>query len=465
MIATLLMVCGILYLALQMQERWGVPSPLGLLALAFASHLMFPGLPAITTDMPQFAELVILLLPVLLISDALQLKLEDLRAQVFSLFFLAVVAVALSVLLALWVADVLFAGYHLSTAAVVMLFAMVLATDPVSVVSVFSRFSLPHRLKVLCEGESLFNDATALIVFVFIGLYALQGGALSVGYVAQSSVLVLLGSVALGVGVGYIGLWWMKTTSHRMAELLLLLMTGYGSFELAESFPHLLALLGVHGHALHLSGILSCIFAMLTVQYVMDKGDDYARMRIRREEDALRRESGQDRSSLRLIDLALERIKSTHDERQRHARTREDVQLLALVANTVLFIALAEIVDTTLLLEYWREILGMFLVTTLIRALMMAKFALISNRMGRMTDINFRWWGVLTFAGIKGGLSIVMLMMIPADFPHLRMFTAVVLGVVLLSTFVYSLLLILIISRYRDTFAKELEEEGGRHDG
>jgi CPA1 family monovalent cation:H+ antiporter len=46
----------------------------------------------------------------------------------------------------------------------------------------------------------------------------------------------------------------------------------------------------------------------------------------------------------------------------------------------------------------------MFLATTLIRALMMWLFAWISNSTEKMQSINLRWWGVLTFAGIKGGL-------------------------------------------------------------
>ncbi len=463
MIATLLMVCGILYLALQLQERWGVPSPLALLMLAFATHMLFQQLPVVTADMPGFAELVIFLLPVLLISDSLQLKLSILKEHALSLFFLAVVAVSLSVLMALWVSDLLFARYQLETAAVIMLFAMVLATDPVSVVSIFSRFSLPHQLKILCEGESLFNDATALIVFVFIGLFSLQGGHITIWYVTETSLLVLIGSVLVGVVIGYFGLLLMKTTDNRMAELLLVLMTGYASFELAEHFYLLLANLGMHTHT-HFSGILACICAMLTIQHVMDTSDDYARQRMGREEDALRQESVRSHSSPRLIQLALEKIKSTHEEQQRHTRTREDVQLLALLANTMLFIALAEIIDIALLRQYWQEILGMFVITTLIRALMMAKFALISNQLKSMADINFRWWSVLTFAGIKGGLSIVMLMMIPPDFPHLDMFTAVVLGVVLLSTFVYSLALIIIISRYRDDFGRELAAEGEHHE-
>ena len=79
-----------------------------------------------------------------------------------------------------------------------------------------------------------------------------------------------------------------------------------------------------------------------------------------------------------------------------------------------------------------------------------------------MTSINFRWWGILTFAGIKGGLSVVMLMMIPPSFEHLQMFQAVVIGVILLSTFIYSAILITIITKNKATFA--LEKEGEKHD-
>jgi len=101
----------------------------------------------------------------------------------------------------------------------------------------------------------------------------------------------------------------------------------------------------------------------------------------------------------------------------------------------------------------------MFLATTVIRALMMAKFAIITKQTAKMTNINFRWWGVLTFAGIKGGLSIVMLTMIPASFPHLEMFKAVVIGVILLSTFIYSLILLVIIGKNTEIFRQEKEAE------
>ncbi|MDX8407621.1 MAG: hypothetical protein R8L58_04470, partial [Mariprofundaceae bacterium] len=132
MILTLLSVAGILYMALQLEDKLKVPSPLGLIGLAFGFEHFFAQSPLFTADPASFALLVLFLLPVLLISDSLELKVSDLKEHGLSLFYLAVVAVALSVITAVFTADLIFAEYHLSLAAVIVLFAMVLATDPVA---------------------------------------------------------------------------------------------------------------------------------------------------------------------------------------------------------------------------------------------------------------------------------------------------------------------------------------------
>lgn len=462
MIATLLMVCVILFLALQFEEKLRIPSPLGLIALSFAAHYGFQRVPVLTGDAEHFALLVIFLLPILLISDSLELKVADLKEHALSLLYLAVASVVLSVLMALSISNWLFADYALSSAAVVVLFAMVLATDPVSVVSIFSKFELPHRLKVLAEGESLLNDATALIVFVFIGLFALGGGVLGTAYVAEISIEVIFGSVAVGMIVGFAGLVAMKSTENRIAEMMVLIITGYGAFELSENFYVLLNLLGGHSH-LHLSGILAVIFATITVNHVMTQSFAAEEKQLDQEEAELQREAQGGNPASGVIGAVLRRIKATIEERDRHLRTKEDVQLLAIVANTILFIAMAEMIDLNLLWKYKTEILVMFLATTVIRGVMMWLFAILANRSDKMVDINFRWWGVLTFAGIKGGLSIVMITMIPASFEYLEMFKAVVIGVIMLSTFIYSGVLILIIGSNSAKFRAEKEAEGAHH--
>jgi CPA1 family monovalent cation:H+ antiporter len=459
MITTLLMIAAILFLALQLEEKFKVPSPLGLIALSFVAHFGFQKIPVLTGDAEHFAMLVIFLLPILLISDSLELKVAGLREHAYSLLYLAVVAVVLSVGMALSISDWLFAQYHLSNAAVIVLFAMVLATDPVSVVSIFSKFELPHRLKILAEGESLLNDATALIVFVFVGLYAMGGGQLGVPYLAEISSEVVFGSVAVGMGVGFIGLFAMKSTHNRIAEMMVLVITGYGSFEISEHFYNVLNMLGGHSH-LHLSGILACIFATLTVNHVMTKAMDDDDKRLDKDHAELEREAESRETSSGVIRNVLSRIKATYEEKERHLRTKEDVQLLAMVANTILFVAMAEMIDISLLWRYKTEIVVMFLSTTVIRGVMMALFAWLANKTDKMVDISFHWWGVLTFAGITGGLSIVMLTMIPSTFEYLEMFKAVVVGVIMLSTFIYAGMLIFIIGKNKERFrAEKLAEQ------
>jgi CPA1 family monovalent cation:H+ antiporter len=445
-----------------LEDKLKIPSPLGLIGLSLITHYFFSGTPVITGDPEHFAALVLLLLPILLIADSLELTVKDLKEHGLSLFYLAVIAVSLSVGLALLTADTLFGQYNLSVAAIIVLFAMVLATDPVSVVSIFSNFELPHRLKILAEGESLFNDATALIVFVFVGLYALDGGELTAGYVAKISLIVVLGSAVLGIVIGYIGLHLMKTTHNRTAELLIMILAGYGAFESAEYFYVFLNMFGAHSH-LHLSGILSCIFATITLHHMMSQAVIEDNSALKREEQELQAVSKQNPTSENMVHSLFVKITATVEERDRHMRTKEDVQLLAIVANTILFFAMAEIVDLDMLLKYSTEIIVMFLATTVIRALMMAKFALITNQTTKMTNVNFRWWGVLTFAGIKGGLSIVMLMMIPQTFEHLELFTAVVVGVIMLSTFIYSGILLAIIGKNAEIFRQEKAEESHEH--
>ncbi|RMH52700.1 MAG: sodium:proton antiporter [Zetaproteobacteria bacterium] len=456
MISMLIAITVILYVALQLEDRLKIPSPLSLIALSFVYHYLFQGAD-LTGDPDHFAELVLLLLPVLLIADAMELEVEDLKKHGLSLFFLAGVAVALSVVVALFTADWFFGDYHLSTAAVIVMFSMVLATDPVSVISIFSKFSLPHELKFLAEGESLFNDATALIVFVFVGLYALEGGEITGGYIVETTLFVVLGSSLLGVACGFVGLNLLKTTENRIAELMVLLVTGYAGFTIAEHFYALLNLLGMHSHK-HMSGILTCIFAAITVNHYMTREIAQDDAEISSQEELIE-EQGEKKTKRSATMRALRALRITIEERARHLRSKEDVQLMALVANTLLFIAMAEIIDLDLLWRYRAEILAMFVATSLIRAVMMGSFAWLTNQTRKMRNVNFRWWIVLTFAGIKGGLSVVMLTMIPHDFPHFEMFKAVVIGVVLLSTFVYSAVLLVAIALCQEAFTREVEEE------
>ena len=254
----------------------------------------------------------------------------------------------------------------------------------------------------------------------------------------------------------------MKTTHNRIAEMMILILAGYGAFEVAEHFYVLLNLFGGHSH-MHLSGILAVIFATITVNHMMNKHIEDESEQITDDEATLTREAMKQKTSAGIIGTVLQRVKATLEEKNRHLRNKEDVQLLAMVANTILFIAMAEMIDLNLMWNYRFEILIMFIATTVIRAVMMSIFAIVTNKTQKMVDVNRRWTTVLSFAGIKGGLSIVMLTMIPASFEHLETFKAIVIGVIMLSTFVYAAILIWYISKHQATFSLELKAEGEHH--
>jgi CPA1 family monovalent cation:H+ antiporter len=444
MILTLLVLLTILFISIELQKYFKIPSPITLIGLSYSFYYMFPNM--VLFSEATFADLVIFLIPILIAADALLLKLDDLKKNALSLLYLAVLSVAVSIVFGIFVANTFFADYALSTGAIIALFAMVLATDPVSVVSVFSSFKVPHKLAILAEGESLFNDATALIIFSFIAIPMLRGEHIGVLDIAVVSGTVIAVSVAIGLIIGFIGVVIMKLTSDPMSELVLILLTAYGSFEVAEHF--------------HMAGLLAVIIAIITLNTVTQKSFDDKEKKVKKARNIVNRANRSKKVfSSGFMSGITRKLSSDVSSIERHKQNLNYVAVLALLANTFLFMSMASIVNIELLLKYQTEILLMFLITTLIRAFMMGTFGMVSNLTKKMTNIGVRWWSVLLFAGIKGGLSIVMLQMLPAGFEHKEMFDAIVIGVILLSTFVYATLLVGIILFNKKSFDEEVEKE------
>jgi len=444
MILTLLLLLTILFISIEAQKYLKIPSPITLIGLSYTFYYFFPNMVLFSSE--SFAELVLFLIPILIASDALQLKLEDLKKNALSLTYLALISVALSVGLGILSANIFFSDYNLSTGAIIALFAMVLATDPVSVVAVFSSFKVPHKLAILAEGESLFNDATALIIFVFIAIPMMNGVDVGALDIAVISVKVIVFSIVIGLIVGYLGVILMRLTADPMSELVLILLTAYGAFEVAEHF--------------HMAGLLSVIVAIITLNTITQKSFDETQKRVKKARNIVNRANKSKKVfSTGFISGITRKLSSDVSSIERHKQNLNYVAVLALLANTFLFMSMASIVHIDELLEYKKEILLMFLVTTVIRAFMMGTFGFISNRTKKMTNIGVRWWSVLLFAGIKGGLSIVMLQMLPEHFEYRAMFDAIVIGTILLSTFVYAFVLVGIIVFNKKAFEDEVAHE------
>ena len=414
----LITILSLVILSDTLAERLKIPSVFLLLTGSYLVYTYFKA--AVPIDLSEhFDTLILFCIPLIFMGDALHLHFSDIKKHGWSIFYLAVVAVALSIAAG---ASLSYFGVFegLSLGAYVSLFAINMATDAVSVQSVLSRFKgISHDIKVLIEGESLGNDATAVIAFFFIGLPWMMSGHIDAGHAATEALRVFVVSMGMGLALGYGFYMLMKLFSDRRGELFAFIIEGYAAY-----------LLGEHYHA---SGILTLITAIIATKAWIDM-----------DLEAMEAKEGKKRKSF-FRKLRVSSVVATTKERLEYIY--EMAKEFGYIAAVLIFFALAEMVDFGQLWQYRNEILIMFLVTTLIRALSMAKFAYFGKAVGT------EGWFILTFSGMKGALSIILVHMIPADFAYKAMFEAVTTGVVVLSIFVYGT----VLWSYFTFFKKEKE--------
>ncbi|MFH8386856.1 Na+/H+ antiporter [Kitasatospora sp. NPDC018058] len=222
-------------------RRLRVPAP-SLLVLAGIGVALIPGVPALHVP-PQIIGMVVL--PPLLYASAEELSLRDLRTVwrpvtilSFGLVFASAAAVGFTA--------VAVAG--LPPAMAFVLGAVLSSTDPVAVTALGRRLALPGRVQVLVQAESLFNDATSLVLFkVAVGIAVAVGASVSVP--AAGGEFLLLGGGGSLVGAAAAGLVWLvrRRTTDPVLETVIALVTPYAAYVLAES--------------VHTSGVTSVVVA------------------------------------------------------------------------------------------------------------------------------------------------------------------------------------------------------------
>ena len=199
----------------------------------------------ITSDMVFF-----MFLPALVFESALSIDVRKLLDDIAPIMLLAVVGLLISTFA---IAGVLYPIAGMSFVVCLLLGAIVSATDPVAVVAIFKDLGAPKRLAILVEGESLFNDATAIVIFTILLLMLEPGTEADLLAGAGSFIRVFLG----GIVVGFVfarAVCWLISKLHGvpMVEITLTVSLAYLSFLLAE-------------HYLHVSGVMAVVTAALVV--------------------------------------------------------------------------------------------------------------------------------------------------------------------------------------------------------
>ncbi|HEX3590225.1 MAG TPA: Na+/H+ antiporter [Pseudonocardiaceae bacterium] len=225
-------------------RRLRVPAP-SLLVVAGLVAGLLPGVSEIQVT-PDVVGLVVL--PPLLYAAGEELPWRDLRAVWKPVTALAVGLVIAS---AAAVGGVVVAITGLPIGLALVLGTVLASTDPVAVSALGRRLSLPPRVRALVQAESLFNDATSLLLFRVAVAAAVTVGAVSWSHVAVDFVVLAGGGAAIGLVVG----WGVVLIRGRIAdpvlETVVALVTPYLAYVAAES---------VHG-----SGVTAVVVASVLI--------------------------------------------------------------------------------------------------------------------------------------------------------------------------------------------------------
>ncbi|MCC7411757.1 MAG: cation:proton antiporter, partial [Gammaproteobacteria bacterium] len=323
-------------------------------------------------------------LPALIFESALNLDARQLVRNLAPILALAIPAMLLSTaLVGLGLAIIM----DFDPVTALLFGALISATDPVAVVALFKELGAPVRLTTLVEGESLFNDATAIVLFHILLAMAVSGSAFGWGELAASSVefvRVFLGGAMLGAVTGIaISETMRRLRANALSLLIMSLVTAYAGFVLAE-------------HYLHVSGVMAAVGGALALGV-------YAVTRV-------------PQTALRSI--------------------HEVWEVIALVCNSLLFLMIGLTVNVAALAERALPILMVAVLVVLARAAAVYTLAPATTRLFRLPriktgELHVMWWG-----GLKGGLAIAIVLSLPQSLPGRQLLVELTLGVVLFTLLV-----------------------------
>jgi monovalent cation/hydrogen antiporter len=199
--------------------RTGIPYPIPLVIGGCVLGYL-PGVP----DVKLNPEIVLVaFLPPLLYGTAFFSSARDLRANFAPIL---VLAVGLVIATMVGVAVVIHEVSGMPWAPAFVLGAVVSPTDPTAATEIAGRLGAKRRYITIIEGESLINDATALILYKY-AVAAVAAGTFSLLDAGGKFVLASIGGIAIGLGVGYVAAWLRKRLDDPPTEISLSLVTGY----------------------------------------------------------------------------------------------------------------------------------------------------------------------------------------------------------------------------------------------
>ena len=200
----------------------------------------------------SFSELLLeVMLSFMLFAGAIHIKIKDLRSEKLSILLFSTISVIISTFI------VGFATFYVLTffeiqinfISCLLFGALISPTDPIAVLSILKSAGVPKSLETKIAGESLFNDGVAVVIFMTILHLTKPGAEVSFKSISLLFGQEALGGLILGAAIGWLGYKLIASIDNYQVEVLITLAVVMGGYTLA--------------HFLHVSGPLAMVVAGL----------------------------------------------------------------------------------------------------------------------------------------------------------------------------------------------------------
>ena len=319
-------------------------------------------------------------LPPLLFEGGLNIKLHALRRDWLLVLLLSVVGTVVAMLTA-GIAAIWLLGLPLLVA--LLLGAIVAPTDPIAVLALFRKSGMNERLTMIVESESLFNDGVAVVLFVVIS-QALATGNISVPACIALFARNALGGITVGIGIGWLVSRLLGKTRDHLLATMLTTLAAYGAYLCAES--------------MHTSGVIAVVAASLCV--------------------------GNYGISKRLSDEAYTAVMIFWE-------------YAAFVVNSIVFLLVGIEAAAILQPTVWHILLCGAAIMLCGRACSVYALCGLKGLFARVVPAS--WQHMLVWSGLRGALSMAMVLGVDANAPYRDIMLTLTFGAVLFSLLVQGL--------------------------